>query len=345
MKKIFSLSEIFIVIAITISIYCFSLVISLSYQDYLLAKEANNFNENLRVAQFNYEEDKIFSDKINELEDMGIKNIMTSPITSQTIKEDSISANNVRGVVGDYIFKYVKNTEDIELLKKTFNDKDNVAIIGKGAEKYCKTVNDEKYISVFNNNYKVISIIVDNSFLKSSIFIPMKQLPFYNNKYNNFLFIFLNNDLQILKNDKSLSQIKNVPKQDMIKAITESPKLKGNLLNLLIGILNLMLFSLFYCEKIKKRLSIMRILGGSNFYIFKEVGMSYLKLSIISLIIGIGLSNFTYYFSNNFFYGRMSPINYVNIALCIVMMFFIIILITLFVLMNVIKFNIMKEIR
>lgn len=350
MKKIFNISEIFIIVAFAISIYCFSVSISLSYQDYKKAYESNRFNNSLQIGAFNYKEEKAFSDMIEQLIEKKVSNIMTLPMDNIIQNNDIFRVTGVRGIVGNLEKFNIQNMQASININEAFNTNSKIAIIGGNAEKAIIIVNGKEYIKVFNEEYEVVGKIKENTYLEDTVFIPMKSLMFYNHKYSSFKFLFLKDEIGILENNFSLSGLDNIPKLSLIKTIIESDNIKENLLNLSVGVLNLALFSLFYCEKSKRKLAIMKVLGATNKDIFKEISINYSKLSIIAWILGITLSWLTSYFINNsvknvLWYNILSPVNFTNIVLTTLLLLIITILISIFELLNVITFKIISDIR
>ena len=235
------------------------------------------------------------------------------------------------------------------LTEEELSSNEKVAVIGLGLERLIEEKDGEKYIKVFEEYYKVIGILGDTEVFKYSSIIPIKSLSIINSEPSqvSFLHYFKDNEVnEAISNRNILSNETIIPQIPVIKYLFKNVyELKNCLYQVVLGIINLFLFSYFFSDGIKEKVAIMKVLGARNIDVFKEVFIKYIKIATIGIIGGLILSKFTIDFMRQAFTYQYSSVNVDNVIVTFISIFIISIIVSICVLFNVIRFKIMKEIR
>lgn len=249
----------------------------------------------------------------------------------------NIDINSSKIVSGRYL------TED------ELKSDNKVAVIGSGMERLVEEKDGERYIKIFEEEYKVVGIIADTIMFRYSSIIPIKSLYCINKPLPKYTFLVKDIDKIETKNtgNKNMKiDICNIPKTPVVDYLFKKvSELKNSLYQILLGITNLFLFSYFFSKRIKEKVAIMKILGGTNIDIFKEVFFKFIKISSMGVVGGILLSKFVVDFMRISFPYDYSIVDMKNILITTILVFIISVLVSISVLFNVLKFKIMKEIR
>lgn len=354
MRKFLRISniEFFLILGFFISAFSFSIIISSSYRSYRVVVEKNNFNKDYNMLSLKTKGKEITgANVVDLLESKGVDNITTAQLITNFQVGDDFIVNRIIGVTkGFNIEKYdIIEGRNFTQEEKCSNKK--IAIIGNNLKKYVVKVDDKSYIKVFDENYEVVGIMRDSEFLKEVSIVPIKSLYFIDNKYKQFNLLVGVNQLDKL-NTSNFSEFEfsanNIPHVSVIKYLFRNVSiLKDNVYGVLLGIINLILFSYFFAQNIKPKIAIMKVLGAKNIDVYKEVFGKITKISVLGIILGLIFSKLTIILINTTFarnYGYQS-LNIYNILITSLLIFLISNIVSLIILFNVIKFKLLKEIR
>lgn len=276
----------------------------------LEGKELKNKSEVLELEFKNNKKLNNLKEIMTALEKINIHTAFSNDIEISNKKiKNEFSITKVTSVYAisnsnlfDYNISWGRNISTDDILKGN-----KVAIISYDYEDLIYIKNNTKFIDISNETYEVIGIIkniMGQSFYHSNIFIPYTAYPpSWNNNISidkDFAtgLISSNNIIKDIKNfDTSKYDISNYNIRSLnIKSVKDNLTfLKTDLRNFIIigiaSLLNIILFSFYWINCRKKKISIYKAVGYSNIDIYKELLIEILKLCSISLI----ATNLLYY--------------------------------------------------
>lgn len=352
MKKIFKINliEFFLIIGFVISAFSFSIIISSTYRYYKTVVEKNTFNNDYKSLSLNLNTEQLnLASFFNWLNKQGFHNSCTPMFATNIEVGDIFINNNIMGVSSGFNMNKYSTIEGRYFTENELNTNSKVAIIGDGLKKYTQKDKGIEYIKVFEEYYQVIGIINNSSYFKFVSLVPLNSLYFVNNKYTSFRQLvskdYVNKETP-LKFDNASIEIKDIPTDSIISYLFQQvPSLKESLYSLCLGIINLLLFSYFFANGIKREISIMKVLGANNTHIFKEILSKLFIVSTLGIILGLILSYFTITLMNKGFPNSYGNLDFYNIAITSFLVYITTIISSFIILLNVIKFKILKEIR
>ncbi|SFU86548.1 MacB-like core domain-containing protein [Clostridium sp. DSM 8431] len=358
--------DIFLIVGFLLSAFAFSLTISVVYTKYNKVIEQNEINKDYKLLEINivdktekkdeennvnlkYKKNTSLLEVVNEVQQAGYKKIILSPIETQIEVGNDSYINDIWACSAGIDMKRNNIVKGRYLTEEELSSNEKVAVIGLGLERLIEEKDGEKYIKVFEEYYKVIGILGDTEVFKYSSIIPIKSLSIINSEPSqvSFLHYFKDNEVnEAISNRNILSNETIIPQIPVIKYLFKNVyELKNCLYQVVLGIINLFLFSYFFSDGIKEKVAIMKVLGARNIDVFKEVFIKYIKIATIGIIGGLILSKFTIDFMRQAFTYQYSSVNVDNVIVTFISIFIISIIVSICVLFNVIRFKIMKEIR
>lgn len=342
--------EFFLILGFFISTFSFSIIISSTYRHYSKISEKNRFFDNYNLVTIESKNNIVkMSSVVNILEKSDIHNTSTHPM--QTVFEfgNNFIINEVIGACEGFNIENYAKVQGRNLNDKDLNSNSRIAIIGEGLKKYAIDIDGKLYMKIFDESYEVIGIIKNSAFFMNSSIIPIRSLPFINNEYDEFNQLVHKDDINKLENisrDEFNISVREIPKEPIVKYLFKwVPNLKENMYGILLGIVNLILFSIFFANSIKRKIAVMKVLGAKNSHIYKEVLFNILKVSSLGILLGLLISNLTISFMSKAFVNMYSPIDIYNIGITILLVYFVSILVSVVILFNVINFKLLKDIR
>jgi putative ABC transport system permease protein len=184
------------------------------------------------------------------------------------------------------------------LTKEETASNSKIAMVGFLLKEDCQRKGDKFFINLEGDEYEVVGFIGRDSmsYWNGNIIVPLNALPkkyvsqvtpivplvFFNNNNENFINNFKQRFNNIIKdvnikpvsNKVSIEQIINVQKSFYISMIVM----------LTISVLNILNFSGYWVESLKKSMAIRRVLGASSFDILKFIFIEILLIALIALV-------------------------------------------------------------
>ncbi len=358
--------DVFLIVGFLLSAFAFSLTISVVYTKYNKVIEQNQINKDYKLLEVNivdktekkdeennvnleYKKNTSLLEIVNKVQQAGYKKIILSPIETQIEIGNDSYINDIWPCSAGVNIKRNNIVKGRYLTEQELSGSEKVAVIGFGLERLIEEKDGESYIKVFDEYYKVIGVLGDTEVFKYSSIIPIKSLSFINSLPPNisFMHYFKDNEVNTaISNTNILINETIIPQIPIIKYLFKNVhELKNCLYQVVLGIINLFLFSYFFADTIREKVAIMKVLGAKNIHVFKEVFVKFVKISSIGIIGGLILSKFTIDFMRQAFTYEYSVVNIDNVVVTFISIFIISILVSICVLFNVIRFKIMKEIR
>ena len=351
MKKYIKLksTEIFIIIGFFISIYSFSIIVSSIQSYYKCVTEENKFNRNYNNVVIQNTVKTQSLSMIQLLEDNKINNIISSENETIIKHEDKYVANDIVGAAKGFDINKYGEIEGRDFSKNELNGTEKVAIIGKNISRLTEKKNNKQYIKVFNDYYEVIGIVKDNEYWRQTTIVPIRSLNSFEGQSNKFSYRIdrsSTNKLAKLNTSSMTINVTPLEEKNVIKYLFDNVyDLKDYVYQLAFSIINLIIFTSFFSYSIKRKLAIMRVLGAKNSYIFKEIFTKLIKLSLISIILGIIFSSTTIHISNIGIPNQFKSLNIYNVLITTFLTYIIIFIFSFVILLNIMKFNLLKDIR
>ncbi|MBE6050309.1 MAG: ABC transporter permease [Clostridium sp.] len=360
--------EIFLIIGFMVSAFTFSLTISSIYSQYSKVIEKNKFNANYKTIEVNkvekpkqrvdgYEivdssdENDIFTlrECIDVVNKNGYNKIILNPMVDQIEEGNDFYVNTVWPCSAGIDIKSDSMVEGRYFTEEELSGNNKVVIIDSKMQRLTEEKEGEKYIKIFNEEYKVIGVIGETEVFKYSSIIPIKSLNCIDEELPRYIFMEYDESNKAPKEiaDEDIRIIEDsIPKISVIDYLFENViELKNNLYQIVLGIINLLLFSYFFAKGIKEKVAIMRVLGARNIHIFTDVFKKFLKIASVGIALGLLLSECTIGILRQAFEYEYSLINIQNVIITSLIILVISLVVSVIVLLNVIKFKIMKEIR
>ncbi|MGL5149185.1 MAG: FtsX-like permease family protein, partial [Clostridium sp.] len=329
-KLLFSKIEIFLIIGFAVSTFAFAMTISTSYSKFNKVTEKNKFNDNYKYIQVDTQKEVKYIDGaevvdefnpvrlreiIYELNSIGYEKIILEPSMSNLLIGDITYINKIWpcspgvDIIEENIIKGRSLTEE-ELIKG-----EKVAVINEEIGKLTTQKIDGDYIKIFDDEYRVVGVYGDTEFLKYSTIVPMNSLNFIDGEVvkANFLeYSSGNENIKAYNSQKLNISVSEIEPTPIIGYLKENVyEFKNSMYQILLGVVNLLLFSYFLAKGMKRKVAIMRVLGANNLVIFKEVLKVLLKISSIGLIIGLPLASIAIDYLKETFIYQYSEMNIV----------------------------------
>ncbi|MGL5152351.1 MAG: hypothetical protein ACRC7N_17480 [Clostridium sp.] len=366
MKRYFKFSkiEIFLAIGFIVSTFAFALTISTAYSKYNKVTEKNKFNEDYGYIETSIQRDVKYIDGveyviegepvtlreiINGIKSTGYEKIILEPTMSNILIGELNYINKIWpcssgiNMLDGKIIKGRYLTEE-ELMKG-----DKVAVINEEIEKITTSKADGDYIEIFDEEYKVVGVYGNTEYLRYSTVIPLNSLNYLDKEIGRANFLEYSNENKDIKEhngDKFNISVSEIQPTSVINYLRENVyELKGSIYQIVLGLVNLLLFSYFLAKGIKKKVAIMRVLGATNSIIFQEVFKLLIKISSIGIIIGLPIAGVTINFLKATFTHQYTEMNFPIALVTTTIILLLTTIVTFIVLFNVIRFKIVKEIR
>jgi putative ABC transport system permease protein len=231
-----------------------------------------------------------------------------------------------------------------------------VAMIGFLLKDNCKKIDNKYFIEVEGEKYEVVGFIGRKtmSYWNNNIIVPINALPkkyslqqaatipfvFFNNNNN----VYINNlkfDLKDILKDINIDNVSNEVTVTKIIDIEKSFYTSIGIL-IIIAIINILNFSNYWVESLKKSMAVQRVVGASSFdiliFIFKQVFIIALIALGCTFILHIWLESIL----SKVFMVQMQ-INLINLVIAFIFSILVCTLNSLFLLKRVLKFD--KEIK
>lgn len=348
--------EIFLIIGFVISSYSFSMLIGYCSNSASKIIEKNKFNKQhkeVNITINNEEELESINDIVDIVYDAGIKNFTSKYVINhqEPVRkgQEYVLRNEVLGAYGEFNIEKYCEIEGRNFSSEELISNDKVAIIGERVNEYTYEIDNEKYINLFNDDYKVIGVLKNTKNFDRTTIVPFKSFNFSNNKYQNFGLYIEKNEwgkIEELYNEKYYVESAKLPTKSVILYLYENEDVfRECIFQLILSLVNLILFSIFISNGIKKDAAIMRVLGCTNRDVFKEIFKRNFKITTVGNIIGIILFEMSSKVIDVIFASKMSEDFIINAIITSIICYFISILISTVTLRNVIKFKVVKEIR
>lgn len=359
--------ELFLIIGFLVSTFAFSLTISIVYSNYNKVTEQNRFNKDYKYLKIdtahetkyvdgaevvNKDEDKenpSLSEIVDAVQEAGYKKIILKPFEDQIQVDNKFYINDIWPCSDGVDIESKNLIKGRYLTEEELMSNEKVAIIGFGLERLVEEKNGERYIKIFNEDYKVIGVLGNTEVFKYSSIIPIRSLYFISTKVPNVIFYennISNIDIKEINLKNTNASEKEISRISVIDYLFKNVyELKNSLYQIILGVANLLLFSYFFAKNIREKVAIMKVLGAKNSDVFKEVFAKFIRISSIGIIAGLALSKITIDLMMKSFPSQYSAVNISNIILSSMLIFIISIIVSILVLFNVIRFKIMKEIR
>ncbi|SFU75391.1 MacB-like core domain-containing protein [Clostridium sp. DSM 8431] len=358
MRKIFKLKkiEIFLIMGFIISFYSFSMLIGYCSNSASEIIERNRFHrryKDVEIAINNLEELESIEQMIDNIYDLGIRKFTSKYLTSaqEPVKEsqENVLRNEVLGAYGSFDMGEYCEIEGRNFTSEETMSNEKIAIIGERVNDYIYEINNEKYIKLFNDDYKVIGILKNTKNFSRTTIIPFKSLNFINNNYDKFGFLVSKDEykkLEELSKEKYSTEINAMPTKFIVSYLYQIEDVfRECIFQLILSLANLILFSVFIASDMKKDISIMKVLGCTNRDVFKEIIKKNIKVATIGNLIGIVLFKISSSIIDVAFVSKIGNTFTTNMIITSIICYCISILISIATLKNILKFKVIKEIR
>lgn len=346
----FKSTYLFLIIGFMISSCTISIAISSLYPFYSQINEKNRFLERYDLIKIYKEGTSLnISDIEEDIEKNSVTDYIFAPINTEIIKDSGYIMCDLWVIPNGFDLKKSLEITNSKNIDGKFKSGRNYAIIGKNIKGLETEVDNKKYVDLFKKEYEIISEIGENEYFSSSVFVSSKVKEFKNKKFSSLNLLILKSDInkiENLSNEGYEVQIEEIKKEPILEVLKQIPlELERRAYELAVGILNLIIFSYFFSNSIKKDVAIKRVLGASNNYILKDILKRMFIIATIGTSLGVIMSSVIVQFMNSTNAMAYGEINLIGIILTAVVVFMISLIVTFIVLLNVIRFKIMKEIR
>lgn len=355
------LNTLFISVGMIIAVYCLSIGISFFNINFQMKNDPSIYWKNNFNVQFSFSSKKSFNNIITNLDNKDKNNGFLSPIYVIDTKEK----NKVNMLSGVYNYSNLDNIYPLYSGRYFYESEllsdDNVAMIGYNILNQTYTKEGNKYIDIYGVKYRVIGVIgrYTSSYWNIQILVPFKALPKdLLSQENTSIQLTFPNDM--LNNDKYFAKLKENLKNEGLLSIDiqehstgssfkntfedDKSKYLSLLFTVLLALISLITFSTFWSVELKRNFAIKRILGASNLNIIKMLSFEILVITIISTIVAFGLHVITLNILNEMF-GKKVYFDAVNILWSGIFALGTTFINILWIYRNILKFNVIEEIK
>ncbi|MDP4142911.1 MAG: ABC transporter permease [Bacillota bacterium] len=355
------LNTLFISVGTIIAVYCLSIGISFFDINFQMKNDPSVYKKSNFNAKFDFSSKKSFNTILSNLDSKDKNNSFLSPLyfidTKEKDKVNMLSGvynyNNLNSIFPLYSGRYFSKSEMLS--------DNNVAMIGYGILNQTYNEEGNKYIDIYGMKYRVIGIIgrYSSSYWNIQILVPFKALPkdLLSQESSSIQLTFPNN---MLNNNEYFARLKEKLKKegllsidiqqqsggDPIKKTFEDDKSRylSFIFTVVLALVSLITFSTFWGVDLKRNFAIKRILGASNFNIIKMLSFEISFITITSTIIAFGLHIATLSILNEMFSEKVY-FNAVNVLWAGIFALIATCLNILWVYRNILKFNIIEDIK
>lgn len=290
------LSTMFLLVGIIVAMFSIDIVCQLIGSEFKFYGTMREFHRN-NISIFLGESENnnaLFLD----IEDSYI----TEPITvaeshgNGTLRVMMLGSNYYEGLEQQF-----STVNDVYFNNEDYKYGNKVAIIGKNLSKLTYKIDDELYINLQGEKYRVIDQINDDVRTQwfNAAIVPVKSMNdelvnkinvvnIYNQSQSDYIvnkFKEKFNQLQVVNLEESLSYV-----IDQVWAYN-SGAIKSLSLGIIIGLLNCIIAALFWSKDIRKNIAIKKLLGASKSDIFFDVLYKLFIVNIAAFIVSIVLIN------------------------------------------------------
>lgn len=306
-KRFFSdTSTIFLIISFIITILSFIIAINNVRETFLYNYQKDKFDRSFYKITSNGSEEQNFSDFENVIENSKINGIYTLPINTpiSNSENSNLKMANLVGVNDNSPNIFDKN----KLYGRYFNEGDGkygkkVAIIGELLSEQTYERDNKRFIKLsnFDAEYEVIGVIKGNTYLDSFFFVPIRSLPAQLVNYSDVSLSLLvqssneiSNVYELKNNLHNINMGLYTPKtllSILIESINyEKEMLQSTIIMVILGIISILIFSVFWVESLKRKFAIFRVVGANNLYIVIYILSRLLVISVIAVVIAFCFS-------------------------------------------------------
>ncbi|SFB03854.1 ABC transporter permease [Clostridium frigidicarnis] len=355
------INTIFMCLGLTIAIYCLSAGTCLFTTFYNLYNDKNYLLKESCSAEFIFKENISINNFMNNIEQIDPNVGFITPRFDLEIEK-----NRTAYLIGLYNYKELNKI--LPLLEGRFfteeesMSSEKLALVGGNLADLIYMKNDKKYIKIEKEEFEVIGTIGRKtlSYWGLRIFTPVKSLPndIYNSEYNSMGLFYPKRMLQEknyfydLKNNFSNKNIESIKINELSKEDGIASRVFNNnksmyislIFSILLALISILIFSTFWADGLKKNVAIKKILGADNLYIFKQLIYQMLILVIVSSIIAGILNLITLNFLEKLMLAQIS-FDLTNILSISIATFVFVILNSLWIYKDVLKFNVTNYIK
>lgn len=344
--------QIYLIISFIISACSFSMLISSSFFDVYETYEQNIFNEKYDFISICPKENTNTTYKdISNMISQKITRDFTLGFTADIVDNASEygKANVIVAASDEFNINKFAKVSGKELTKDDLNSSKKIAIIGRSLKDSVTKENGKNYISIYQQKYEVVGIMPDSCYFNHSSIIPYKSLSFIKEKSPIYTF-YINKDstdrLALIDSDKyNISKKAYVKENPLVHAFKQEETVKLSFIQLIVGLINLFLFSIFYSVNIKRNIAIMRILGAKIKHILKYALGNIIKIATVGIILGLILSRFITKYLIIAYPRSFTSIDLFNVLLTFLICYIVAIIIVLLITHNVMRARLLKEVR
>lgn len=355
------INTVFICLGLTIAIYCLSAGTSVFTTFYNLHNDKNYLLKENCSAEFTFEENISTGDFINNIEKVDPNVEFITPRFDL-----EIGKNRFAYLIGLYNYKNLNKIFPL-LDGRFFTEKESasnekLALVGSSLQDLIYTRDDKKYIMIEKEEFEVKGIIGRKtlSYWGLRILIPANSLPstMYDYEYNSMGLYYPKymlqkkdyfNNLKSNFSDNNIETIKinALSQEDGIASKTLGGKKSmytSLIFSILLAVISVLIFSTFWADGLKRTIAIKKILGADNLYIFKQLLYQMLILVITSSIIASILNLITLNFLEKLIVAQIS-FDLTNIIIISIATFLLVILNSLWIYKDILKFNVSNYIK
>lgn len=341
----------FLGIGFLITTFLIMITISSIYPIYQDVVEENNLWDNFEQVWIDFSGKELtHREFIEKLEDEGIDNYFALPmIYMSEYGEKGTTESIVMPIAKGFNIKDFMTLEG-EFSKDDLEGKSKSVIIGENLNKNTVEVSGKRYIELYEENFEVIGQIKNTKAFPNFIVVPIESLGILDIKEEN-----IGIGISKVERDKFLkinekmgykTSVRGIKKQSVIEEILKRPtEIKDRVIQILLGLINISMFSYFYTKVVKRDLAVMRVLGADNKYIFKELFSRIIKVAGGGALLGTILTQVAI-----MYFRETSPVGYAPLTLevivaTIALIIILSLIISLISVFSVAKFKVLKEIR
>ncbi|CDG00788.1 Putative Uncharacterized protein [Clostridium chauvoei JF4335] len=329
----------------SIALFTISFIISSNYINIKYVIDENKFNDTFSYLDIHLQTPLSLLESNKLLKSIGINKYATQPSLVVNRIGETDYANKLIGVSENFNIEDYFNIEWLSNGKNDFYNRTDVVIIGNSLMQALNKLNSStEYIEIQGENRKIAGVLKDSQYASFMTFMPIEYLR-KENELSNIIQCFVDKNTNIAFGNLK-GAIHNSPAKNVLKfAIDKSMTIEGEIVDIILGILTIVIFSICYVQINKRKFSIMRLVGAKQKHILYEYIRCLLPMFSIAFFIAIYFSSITINYISNNIDDIFFKVDLINICMTGIIGFILILLTSLLCMINTLRFRILEDIR
>lgn len=333
-----------LVFGFSIALFTISFIISSNYINIKYAIDENKFNKTFKYLDIELRTPLTLLESNNILKNIGIDKYATQPTLVVNRIGETDYANKLIGISENFNIDHYFNIEWIENGKNDLDSGMNVVVVGESLMQALNKTDNSKYLEIKGENRKIVGVLKDSQYASFMTFMPIKYF-IDKNELSHKISYFIDKNMEVTFEDLK-GTLTNMPTKNVLKfAIEKSMTIEGEIVDVVLGIVTIAIFSICYVHINKRKFSIMRLVGAKPKHILYDYIKNLLPIFLGAFFIAIIFSSLSINYISKYIDDIFFKVDLINICMTGIIGFTLTIIISSICMIKTLKFQILEDIR